>query len=151
MAGQCRPGNYSGQFACNVNFGLGMLMFGGPVEFTLAQSADGEFLQISNGTIRADDMSQSATASGTLTGQLDCSKNSFHATIRDGMYTVTLVNGSFLGTLDGHLDRLTETLTGTWSFVPVLGNLPSGGLPDAAAALTLPLSCQGTWSVTRDP
>src|SRR5262245_2959068 len=103
MAGQCRPGTYSGTFTCDVDLGLGMLKFEGPVQVTLAEGGTGEFLVIQNGTLRADDTTQGATGSGTLTGTLDCATNTFHATIRDGIYMVTIVGGSFLGTLDGRL------------------------------------------------
>jgi hypothetical protein len=144
MAGQCRPGTYSGTFQCSLGNALAP-SFSGPVTFTLSESPSGEFLEISNGTLQL--MANGAiTSMSDLTGRLDCNTNEFHANVENGMTNI-LFFSKFVGRLDGRLDRLTETLTGTWTLAADLGNFPNGTVPDSG---TTPLfGCTGTWSVTR--
>jgi hypothetical protein len=146
MAGQCRPGTYSGTFQCSVGMAMGLApTFSGPVTFTLTESPSGEFLEISNGTLQAT-ANGGITAKSDLSGRLDCNTNQFHANVENGTTSI-LFFGMFVGRLDGRLDRLTETLTGTWTLAADLGNFPNGIVPDSGAP---PLfGCTGTWSVTR--
>jgi hypothetical protein len=141
MVGQCRPGTYTGTFQCSLGSAL-TPSFSGPVTFTLSSTPDGEFLTISSGTLQAN-ANGTISAMGNLSGELDCTNNVFHAAVEDGTTSILV---PFFGRLDGKLDRLTETLTGTWTLAPNIGN-SSGGLPDGGAA---PLfGCSGTWSVVR--
>ena len=148
MAGKCRPGTYQGQFTCDVATLLGKLTFSGPVSFTLAASPSGEFLEISNGTLQAN-ANGGIPIMADLSGKLDCSTNELHASTMNGMATILIFAQTFFGVLDGHLDRLTETLTGTWTLTPELGAPGSGGASGAGGAAGLTYGCMGTWSVAR--
>jgi hypothetical protein len=135
MAGHCEPGSYSGTFSCDLSNGLGLFTIMGPVSFTLAASNSGEFLTISGGMLNFDTQVGLGNfpAMASLSGQLDCDKNELSAKVEMGSSALP-----FFGQMDGHLDRLTDTLTGTWK-------LSSGTDP------TMPglIGCTGTWSVTK--
>jgi hypothetical protein len=112
----CLPGTYSGQFNCQMNAG-GAFPSGpitGPVSFVLKSSANGEFLEIENGTLTGTGSLVQFTAD--LVGKLDCATDRFHADAVNG----TFFGGTFSGTLDGRLDRATQTLSGTWSLASSL-------------------------------
>jgi hypothetical protein len=133
MGGSCRPGTYSGTFECAVDYGLlGKMPWSGVVTFTLAASSSGEFLEIKNGTLQVNAIG-GPPLMADLSGKLDCSTNEFHASTMNGAF--------FSGILEGHLDRLTETLTGTWTLSADLGAGGAEGTPL--------VSCMGTWSVVR--
>lgn len=133
--GACLPGTYTGQFTCVLNPG-GIFPPGtvtGPVTFQLQQSSSGEFLEIKDGTLTGQ--TTGVTFTSPLGGKLDCSKNTFHADATNGTFGVPPFSGTFAGTLDGKLDRPTQTLTGTWSLTATGSNLP----------------CIGPWSAVRQP
>jgi len=136
MAGHCQPGSYSGNFTCDLSGGTGLFTIMGPVQFTLSPSSSGEFLTISGGTLDFDTQVGLGNfpATAGLSGQLDCEMNELHAKVENGVGSSV----PFYGQMDGRLDRLTETLTGTWT-------LASGTDPTVPSLI----SCTGTWSATR--
>lgn len=148
MAGKCLPGTYTGTFSCTVDMGFGIKTeYTGPVSFVLTSSPSGEFLEISNGTL-------GGTGNGIpfmadLNGKLDCTTNEFSATTANGTYIILIFSGQFSGSLDGRLDRLTQTLAGMWTLVPLLGGTATGGASGAGGAAAQPFTCPGTWSVVR--
>lgn len=148
MAGKCQPGTYSGQFSCDVDEGfLGKVTYSGPVSFTLTASPTGEFLEITNGMLQGN--GNGIPFSGDLVGKLDCSTNEFSARTANGMATILFFPTPIGGTLDGRLDRLTQTLAGTWTLGPDTGMTGSGGAAGAGGAATMAFGCTGTWSVVR--
>lgn len=138
MDGKCRPGTYSGEFECDMSGGLGWFIISGPVVFTLAPSASGEFLEITGGKLQFDveNLGGSFPAEAGISGELDCATNALTASVENGV-GVSIV--PFFGTMEGDLDRLTETLTGTWS-------LRDGTDPNVPPFY----SCTGTWSTARE-
>jgi hypothetical protein len=133
----CLPGTYVGEFTCDyVIIGLIPGRVTGPVSFTLEPSMDGEFLEVRDGQLDGTAAEYNVAFESLLAGQLDCETNSFSAAAQDGSYTDGfLLVGTFLGTLDGRLDRPTQTLTGTWSLTT----------PEAA------ITCVGPWSAVLQP
>jgi len=135
--GPCVAGSYQGTFTCTLNLFAGLLptQITGPVNFTLEQSANGEFLVIKDGTL-AGVANTTIKFDSPLTGQLDCSKNAFHADAAQGTYSDgAFISGTFTGGLDARLDRATQVLTGTWDLAPSATGTP----------------CAGTWTATRQP
>jgi hypothetical protein len=148
MTGKCQPGTYSGQFSCDVDEGfLGKVTYSGPVSFTLTASAAGEFLEITNGMLKGT--GNGIPFMGDLVGKLDCATNAFTATTSNGTATILIFATPVGGALDGHLDRLTQTLSGTWTLGPDLGAAGTGGAAGAGGAATMTFGCTGTWSVVR--
>lgn len=130
QSGNCLAGQYVGQFSCEMDPG-GALPSGlvtGPVSFTLQESLAGEFLEITTGALSG--LAGLVQFQSTLDGKLDCTTDSFHAVCIDGMY----FGGTFSGTLEGSLDRATQTLSGTWA-------MATAGVPP----------CIGQWSVVHTP
>jgi hypothetical protein len=130
--GTCAPGVYEGRFNCELSGGFFIfpLAFTGPVRFTLERSANGEFLEITDGLLEGD--AEGILFTSELAGQLDCTTNAFEADAIDGTYTGAFANGTFTGTLEAELDRQTQTLSGTWALTA------EGQAP-----------CVGPWSATR--
>jgi hypothetical protein len=128
----CRSGTYTGQFNCQMSpggpFPIGP--YGGPVTFLLKQSANGEFLEIENGTLRGTVEGFVVEFVSELVGKLDCKTNAFQAQVVNGVF----FGGTFAGMLDGKLNRSTQTVTGTWNM----------GLPLAPP-------CVGPFTVVRTP
>jgi hypothetical protein len=148
MAGKCQPGTYSGQFSCDVDEGLfGKVNFTGPVSFTLTASPAGEFLEITNGMLVGN--GNGIPFMGDLVGKLDCNTNAFTATTSNGTATILIFPTPVGGTLEGHLDRLTQTLAGTWTLGPDSSAFGSGGAAGAGGAAAVAFGCTGTWSVVR--
>lgn len=142
--GKCQPGTYSGTFTC---YYLTMgdtdpndaIEITGPVVFTLTQSQNGEFLEVSDGHL--DGLAALVFGfSAKLSGKLDCSTNMLDAMAVDGMYgfgdPMALPVGGFEGGLKGTLDRSTLTLTGQWALSVTSGY--SG-------------ECDGPWMATYTP
>ena len=138
----CRAGLYTGMMmsVCNADGGgNGGLEIGGVISIELAESPDGEFLQISDGEF-------TSLAAGTfgllaqLRGQLSCKTLQFSATTEGGLWGLGDPNvagvplGMFEAALTGALDPATGTLSGTWM---VTGEVP--------------LPCMGTWTATLSP
>lgn len=132
--GECKAGVYVGQFNCQyadpTNPAQPPIDVAGPVNFTLQESANGEFLEIADGHLDGSAFIL-LPFTADLTGNLDCSTNAFSAQAVNGFSPAT----TFTGTLDGTLDRSTQTLSGTWSM-----------LPDTVSG-----SCDGPWSAVRQP
>jgi hypothetical protein len=135
-------------FECDADGGIfGKIhLFNGPVSFTLTASPDGEFLEITNGLVQGN-ANGVIPFKSDLDGKLDCSTNEIHASTTDGTAMILIFGANFIGVLDGHLDRLTNTITGTWTLAPTLVNMGAPGtLGDGGAPL---VHCTGTWSATR--
>jgi len=149
QASNCRPGVYTGKFDCefipNGSMTDGgppgfMLDVSGPVSIELSESANGEFLEISQGQL-------SAVAEGffgfkaQLQGNLDCKTLQLAAMAQNGMWALgdpdmpLLPGGTFGANIDGKLDATTGTIAGQWSFT-------TG---------TIPGTCTGTWSAEYMP
>jgi hypothetical protein len=131
--GPCLPGTYEGTFTCALEFipGLEGFPLTGPVRFTLEQSENGEFLEVTDGLLEGEVGEIRFTAN--LEGALDCSSNAFEADAVDGTYTDDFLTfGVFDGTLDASLERSSQLLNGTWS-------LTAAGYPP----------CVGPWSAHR--
>jgi len=135
--GTCEPGSYSGTFTCDVSFipGTPTGRVEGPISFVLKPSADGEFLVIEKG--RMDAVAVGFVPFGAdLDGKLDCATSVFSADAINGVYG-PVPPGIFFGVLDGKLDRLASTLTGTWTL--------TGGTKEAPQLI----SCSGAWSAVK--
>jgi len=128
----CRSGTYTGQFNCQMSPGgpFPTGPYGGPVTFQLRQSANGEFLEIEDGTLRGTVAGLVVEFVSELVGKLDCKTNQFQAQVVNG----TFFGGTFAGMLAGKLDRSTQTVTGTWNM----------GIPLAPP-------CIGPFTVVRSP
>jgi hypothetical protein len=143
--GQCQPGTYTGTFTCTyVAAGTDAatgIEITGPVVITLTQSADGEFLEISNGELNGV-ASLVFGFTVKLEGRLDCSTNALDATAFDGKYgfgdpsVLTLGTGG--GTLSGTLDRTSSTLSGAWD-LQITDGLGAGSY------------CDGPWTAMLSP
>ena len=128
----CRPGTYTGRFNCQMSAG-GPFPTGpyeGPVSFLLRQSANGEFLEIENGTLRGTVAGLLLEFTADLVGRLDCRTDQFRANVANGVF----FGGTFSGTLEGKLERRTQTVTGAWNMGVPLGP-----------------PCIGPFSVVRSP
>jgi hypothetical protein len=152
MAGKCQAGTYSGQFSCDVDEGFfGKVTYTGPVSFTLTASPTGEFLEITNGMLQGT--GNGIPFMGDLVGKLDCNTNAFTARTSNGTATILFFPTPIGGNLDGHLDRLTQTLAGTWTLGPDYGAGGSAGAAGASGAAgagaAMAFGCTGTWSVVR--
>jgi hypothetical protein len=137
----CKAGTYSGSFTCDYLLDPSdpstSMEITGPVVFTLMKSQNGEFLEISNGTLNGFAMDV-INFTAQLSGKLDCTTNTFDAMAQNGVYGFGDVNtlpvGTFDGTLSGMLDRSSVTLSGTWTLTG-----------DQA------ISCTGPWTATYTP
>ncbi len=137
--GDCTAGVYRGDFTCEIDTSGGLFPPGvvtGPIEFTLEESANGEFLVLSEGTL-VGLTTFGLNFSCNLEGTLDCSTNLFHAEAVDGVYGVPPFGGTFGGTLDAQLNRVTQTLNGEWA------------LAEHGAYASIP--CIGPWSAVLQP
>lgn len=135
--GDCSAGVYRGEFTCEIDTTGGLFPPGvvtGPIEFTLEESPEGEFLVLSEGTL-VGLTTFGLNFSCNLAGTLDCSTNVFHADAVNGVYGVPPFGGTFGGTLDAQLNRVTQTLNGEWALT--------------AVGMTVP--CIGPWSVVLQP
>jgi hypothetical protein len=138
----CKAGTYTGSFTCTYqldpNDPSTAMDISGPVVFTLTKSQNGEFLEISNGTLHglAADVFDFTSE---LSGMLDCSTNAFDASAQNGMYGFGDVNalpvGTFTGMLSGMLDPASATLMGTWSLT----------------ASEVGITCTGPWTAMFTP
>ncbi len=146
-AASCQAGVYTGTFECSfvpdpTSFGsdIGTIDVSGPISLTLVQSIDGEFLEISDGSL--DAVAQLFFGlQAKLHGQLDCGSGALMASGDDGSWalgdpSMPLLPGGTLGVaLTGALDAQTGEITGQWSIL-------SG---------TVPGTCTGTWSAMYMP
>ena len=137
----CEPGHYVGTFKCDLaTADLGTAHISGPVELTLQQSKNGEFLEISDAHISGFAL-LFLNFQATLAGRLECTTRKLSAMAVDGAVGLgsadLLPVLGFSGQLNGELDPGGELLSGTWSF-PVT-------LPDGSQLGT----CVGPWTATR--
>jgi hypothetical protein len=137
----CEAGRYVGTFMCTIDNGGGAVVITGPVALTLTKALDGEFLEISDGSINGFALLFLNFASA-LTGRLDCSSRQLAASAVDGMVgfgdAELLPVFDFEGQLQGTLDAVGATLSGEWTF-PV--STPAGPIG----------TCIGPWTATREP
>lgn len=140
----CRAGVYTGtsEASCMpvgvMDMAAAIPGLGGPVVIELAESANGEFLEIANGEFT----SLSADVFGlhsTLAGTLDCKTLQFTAKTVDGMWglgdpSMILPLGTFEAELLGTLVPSTGVLSGQWMMTG-----------------SVPFMCLGMWSVTLAP
>lgn len=137
----CEPGHYVGTFMCDLKTAdLGTAHISGPVQLTLQQSKNGEFLEISDAHISGFAL-LFLNFEATLAGRLECTTRKLSAMAVDGSVglgsAALLPVLGFSGQLNGDLDGAGELLSGTWSF-PVT-------LPDGSQLGT----CVGPWTATR--
>jgi hypothetical protein len=109
------------------------------VSLTFEQSADGEFLEITDGDFAAV-ANLVIGARAQIRGRLDCNTLMLNAMAVDGQWAIgdpdlpLLPGGGLEGQITGTLDPATGTLAGEWTFGdPAFG------------------SCPGTWSVVFVP
>ncbi len=132
----CKPGRYAGTFACTYKDpqGLSQMPVTGPITLTLADSQQGEFLEVRDGVL---DGTANAFFSlrADITGKLDCASAQFQGSLANGTYSgFLIVNGTFGGTMASQYDRVKFAfVSGIWSLA-VVG--PPGG------------TCDGTWSAS---
>jgi hypothetical protein len=122
---KCQPGTYVGTYTClfvpippdgGVPL-IGSVQMGGTVTITLAQSASGESLEITDGTIGGDALIV-YLFEAALSGKLNCSTDTFKAAASEGTYqdlSGVFVGGMFDGTLRAAYDIHTQILTGSWT------------------------------------
>jgi hypothetical protein len=145
-AGACQAGTYVGTFTCNYleagadpSTGIEVT---GPVAFTLVKSQNGEFLEISQGSVDGY-AAFIINFTAPLTGRLDCSTNQLSASANEGTFgfgdAMLLPAGTFVGSLTGMLDPSTATLNGQWSLMPTSLLTLGGG------------ACVGPWTATWAP
>ena len=137
----CEPGHYVGTFMCDLaTADLGTAHISGPVELTLQQSKNGEFLEISDAHISGFAL-LFLNFQATLAGRLECTTRKLSAMAVNGAVGLgsadLLPVLGFSGQLNGELATGGELLSGTWSF-PVT-------LPDGSQLGT----CVGPWTATR--
>jgi len=145
----CRAGHYKGTFQCNYDPSIGdagqttgatPFQVIGPVEFDLAETQNGEFLEVSGGTINGSTFV--ITFTGKLTGKLDCQTKKFDGMVTDGSYGIAPFppGGFFQGPTTADYSLVGPALVnGSWKFtVQDAQNNPQG-------------SCNGTWTATYTP
>lgn len=137
----CNPGHYVGTFMCDLKTqDLGTAHIDGPVELTLKQSMNGEFLEISDAHISGYALLL-LNFQATLAGRLECTTRKLDAMAIDGAVGLgsadLLPVLGFSGELNGDLNAGGDQLSGTWSF-PVT-------LPDGSQLGT----CVGPWTAMR--
>lgn len=145
-AKNCRAGTYVGgsTYTCSpVVDGFDSSGFGAEITATLSiqlvESADGEFLQISDGDFSSLTLDTFGMLAD-LKGMLDCKTLMFTATTQNGSWGLgdpnfgVLPLGTWEAQLVGTLDPATGTLTGTW--------MVSGSVP---------FVCMGPWSARLSP
>jgi hypothetical protein len=141
----CKAGHYVGTYRCEVHPPPGFLglsadaatgyILTGPVDLHLDEGQDGEFLQVSGGTL-------ASTAAGilqlgaTVQGKLDCLNGEFDGQLEDGTVSIPPFpsGGSFTGPMLASFSPSGPTLTGTWRLI--------GGTQFMGT------SCGGEWSAT---
>lgn len=149
----CLAGHYKGTFSCSYDptvsdAGLSLdaavpttgFVVTGPVEFDLAQTQNGEYLEVSGGTLNGSTFVISFT--GKISGKLDCRTKKFDGMVTDGQYAILPFppGGFFQGPTSADYSTAGPALVnGRWLFtVQDAQNNPQG-------------SCPGTWSATYTP
>ena len=151
QAKPCKAGHYTGTFACNYqpagtpDGSAGGLPITGPIDFTLQQSQNGEFLEVSGGTL--DGLALLAIHfKATIVGKLSCSTGAFAGNLENGSYAIDPfpAGGTFVGPMSG-FSSSTPPCTG----ICLSGNW---ALHETGAAGTNHIgTCAGTWTATLQP
>ena len=147
----CKAGHYKGTFQCNFVPSLAdggtapgtpsaPFTVTGPVELVLTESQNGEFLEVSGGTLNGSTFIITFTAK--ISGKLDCQTNQFAGMVSDGQYGIQPFppGGSFSGPTSATYSASGPALVnGSWLFAAkdAQGNLLG--------------NCPGTWSATYAP
>jgi hypothetical protein len=128
-ATKCQAGRYSGTFSCNFVPSLadgGALpgqppapfLVTGPVELVFTESQNGEFLEVSGGTLTGAALI-AITFTAKMSGKLDCQTNHFDGMATDGQYGIQPFppGGSFSGPTTATYSSTGPALVGgTWQF-----------------------------------
>ena len=161
-SGSCEPGVYTGQFTCAYAQGVdcaantGGLPFTGPIAITLVPSENGEFLEVSDGTLSGE--SAGFVFGGPITGELSCLSRFFEGgTV--GKYDLAGA-GAFGGDLYGPLTAVYEPqppslVNGTWCMTMTQPGTPQGDpcaqIPTGQPGSCLVGSCKGGWQAVLTP
>jgi hypothetical protein len=151
QAKPCSAGHYTGTFTCNYqpagtpDGSAGGLPITGPIDFTLMQSQNGEFLEVSGGTL--DGLALVLIHfKASIVGKLSCSTGAFSGNLDNGSYAIDPfpAGGTFVGPMSGFSSSTAPCtgvcLSGTWA------------LHETGAAGTNHIgTCAGTWTATLQP
>lgn len=151
QAKPCQAGHYVGTFECTYqpagtpDGSAGGLPITGPIDFTLTQTQNGEFLEVSGGTL--DGLALLAIHfKATITGSLSCGTGAFHGDLQNGSYAIDPfpAGGTFVGPMDGFSSNTAPCtgicLSGTWALHET-----------GAAGQNHIGTCAGTWTATYKP
>jgi hypothetical protein len=142
----CQPGTYAGTFSCPVVLAElfeadSAPVAEGPVTLTLTKSQNGEFLEISGGSLQLSDPGGLVDLQADIVGKLDCRTNALEGRTVDGVYgpgeASLLPAGTIEGELSGTLDRARATLSGNWKMT--------------WEALGFPGTCNGPFTASWTP
>ena len=141
----CKAGHYVGTYTCIVKQSAGIFgppagdagggyLLNGPVDLTLSQSQDGEFLSVSGGTLKS--AAGFLALDATVSGKLNCQTGAFDGQLLNGTVAIPPFpsGGSFTGPLSASFDPNSGTLKGVWTLI---------GGPQFAGS-----SCTGPWNAT---
>jgi len=149
----CRAGHYAGTFQCNfvpsaadggaAPAGSPTTPFPvtGPVELVLTESQNGEFLEVSGGTMNGSTFI-AITFTAKISGKLDCQTNQFTGLVSDGQYGIQPFppGGSFTGPTSATYSPTGPALVnGSWHFT----------VKDPQGAVFG--TCDGTWTANYAP
>lgn len=147
----CKAGHYTGTFQCmyqpagTPDGSVGGLPISGPIDFTLEQAQNGEFLEVSGGTL--DGLALIAIHfKAEISGKLNCGTGAFAGDLVNGSYAIDPfpAGGTFNGPMNGFSTN-TSPCTGT-----CLGG--TWALHETGAAGTGHIgTCAGTWTSTLQP
>lgn len=140
----CEPGHYVGTYECFIvpppapgaggTPTTGGFLLTGPVDLTLASQANGEFLEVTGGSLKAN--AGLLLLDAPLEGKLSCATGIFEGDIQNGSVSIPPFppGGTATGPLKATFESGGPKLTGTWQLV---GGPEFGGW-----------GCSGTWSAS---
>lgn len=136
VADNCEPGRYEGTFMCTY-VGMGQdpsmgILVTGPIVMTLAESENGEFLEITDGRLDGNTYGI-INFTSALSGRLNCATKEFGARAEMGLWGPFIPVNPFDGVLDARYDDVTSTLSGNWA----LNEMLTMGI------------CSGPWTARR--
>lgn len=147
----CKAGHYVGTFVCQYQAAgtpdgsTGGFPISGPIDFTLAAALNGEFLEVSGGSL--DGLALIAIHfKAEISGKLDCGTAVFDGSLVNGSYAIDPfpAGGTFNGPMNG-MSTSNAPCTGI-----CLGG--SWALHETGAAGTNHIgTCAGTWTATLQP
>jgi len=137
----CKPGHYVGTYQCDLSLpgepadASSGFVVSGPVDLMLDESQDGEFLEVSGGTLKSTAMGIFVLAA-TVSGKLDCLSGQFAGSLQDGTVSIPPFpsGGSFTGPMAASFSQNGPELSGKWTLI---------GGPQFLGE-----SCTGPWSAT---